>query len=157
MAYNCGDENPLGLLKACRLYVPAIYTELATGLGVGNVLILSAGWGLIRADYLLPSYDITFSAAAEAYKRRRVQDKFDDFCHLQTNESGPIVFFGGKDYFPLLQQLVAPLTCDKVLFYASHSLPMELQGWRAIRFGKSYTNWHYSCAKEFLQGKISIE
>jgi hypothetical protein len=155
-AYNCGDENPLGLLKAYRLYEPPIYADLVTWLGVANVLILSAGWGLVRADYLLPSYDITFSAAAESYKRRRLQDRFDDFCHFQTDESGPVVFFGGKAYFPLLRQLAAPLMCEKVLFYASNCPPTELEGWRVVHYRRSYTNWHYACAKEFLQGKISI-
>lgn len=156
VAYNCGQENPLRLLNAYRLYEPPIYTDLVTSLGVGSVLILSAGWGPIRADYLLPSYDITFSAAAESYKRRRLHDRFDDFCHLHNDECGPVIFFGGKDYFPVLRQLTAPLTCPKVLFHASNFPPTELQGWRPVRYGKSYTNWHYACAKEFLQGKISI-
>ncbi len=158
VTYNCAHDNPLGLLKAYRLYKHPIYKELVTSLGADNVLILSAGWGLVRADYLLPIYDITFKRTKpnEDYRCRRLQDKFHDFCHLQGNEKGPVVFFSGKDYFPLLWELTAPLTCDKVLFYASARPPDEVQGWRAKRFERNHTNWQYTCAREFLEGKLSI-
>jgi hypothetical protein len=36
--------------------------------GLENVYVLSASWGLIRADFLTPYYDITFSSSADAYK-----------------------------------------------------------------------------------------
>ncbi len=157
VTYNMtGHDNPFGLLEAYRLYRNPVYQELVTGLRAANVFILSAGWGLIRADYLLPAYDITFTKSAEPYKRRRLRDKYKDFRHLYRDETGPVVFFGGKDYLPLLHEMTGPLPCNKVVFYASAD-PPKLPGWRAQRFETTKrTNWHYDCTRAFLKGKISF-
>lgn len=56
-------DNPLGLLPAWKLYKNDAYGALAKHFGTDNLYILSAGWGLVKADYLLPCYDITFSAS----------------------------------------------------------------------------------------------
>lgn len=50
--------------------------------GLDNVMILSAGWGLIPAQFLTPRYDITFSASAEPYVRRRKNQAYEDFIWL---------------------------------------------------------------------------
>lgn len=55
---NNGTGNPLGLLPAWKLYDPAPYRRLVETFGTDRILILSAGWGLVRADYPLPPYDI---------------------------------------------------------------------------------------------------
>ena len=60
---------------------PSVYRELVHALGAENVFILSAGWGLLSADFLTPNYDITFSATAERYKRRRVRDVISGLLH----------------------------------------------------------------------------
>ena len=60
----------------------------------GNTYILSAGWGLINSEFLTPYYDITFSAAADNYKRRRKADTYRDFCMLPEDVDELIVFFG---------------------------------------------------------------
>jgi hypothetical protein len=54
--------NPLHLYPAYQLYENRAYGRLVGRYGLRNVYVLSAGWGLIRADFLTPSYDITFSA-----------------------------------------------------------------------------------------------
>ena len=61
--------SPFGLLPAYQLYENSTYNRLVDRFGLSNVYILSAGWGLIPADFLTPHYDITFSASADAYKR----------------------------------------------------------------------------------------
>ena len=91
----------MGLLPAWQLYDRPVYRELVHALGAENVLILSAGWGLLSADFLTPNYDITFSTTAERYKRRRVRDRYRDFCMLSGDRIEPVVFLGGKDYVPL--------------------------------------------------------
>ena len=58
-------NNPLGLYPAFDLYKRDIYRRLVDKFDLKNVYILSAGWGLIRADFLTPSYDITFSGSAD--------------------------------------------------------------------------------------------
>jgi hypothetical protein len=61
LRYNeAPGENPLGLLRAFKLYLNDIYRRLARHVGIENFLILSAGWGLIPASFLTPDYDITF-------------------------------------------------------------------------------------------------
>ena len=44
-------DNPHGLLPAWRLYENPIYELLANHCGSEHFYILSAGWGLIRADF----------------------------------------------------------------------------------------------------------
>lgn len=152
------NDNPSGLLKAYRLYQDSVYDEMVTKYGADNVFILSAGWGLVRSDYLLPMYDITFTARAEPYKRRRPHDKYKDFCDLHDDKTGRIVFFGCKGYHALLQNLTDRVSCEKVVFYPSYAAdPPKHPGWRAVRFETTIrTNWHYACARMFLKGKISI-
>lgn len=49
--YNAAPgSNPLGLLPAWRLYRNPTYDMLAERVGLQRLYILSAGWGLIRAD-----------------------------------------------------------------------------------------------------------
>ena len=80
---NQRADNPLGLLPAWKLYTKPAYRKLAKHFGIDSLYILSAGWGLVKADYLLPKYDITFSASAEDYKHRQEQDRgYCDFAML---------------------------------------------------------------------------
>jgi hypothetical protein len=69
-AANSARDSGTELLRAFELYQPAAFGRLARTFGTENLFILSAGWGLVRADYRLPRYDITFSKQAEPYKRR---------------------------------------------------------------------------------------
>ena len=84
--------------------------------------ILSAGWGLIKADFLAPDYDITFSSQADAWKRRNKRDVFRDFAQMTQAElsvSEPIYFFGGKDYLPLYYKLTRTLAARKVIYFVA--------------------------------------
>jgi hypothetical protein len=83
------------------VYGNKVYERLADHFGGQKVFILSAGWGLIRADFLTPYYDITFSQSADAYKRRKKTDRYADFCMPPGDTDDDIFFFGGKDYLPL--------------------------------------------------------
>jgi hypothetical protein len=156
-AYNAAGDNPFGLLEAYRLYRHPVYRELVRGLSVSNVFILSAGWGLVRADYPLPLYDITVvkpAKSADNYKWRQPTDNYHDFCHLHADDPGPIILMAGRAYLGLFQELTDILTFEKIVFYASDSPPSQ-SGWRTIRFRKS-TNWQYSCARAFLAGEVAI-
>ena len=85
-------NNPLGLLPAWQLYENETYALLAERYGTDRLYILSAGWGLISADFLTPKYDITFSAQADAYKRRRKKDRYNDLRMLPVDTEEPVVF-----------------------------------------------------------------
>jgi hypothetical protein len=153
--YNANFENnPLGLYRAYRLYENSIYGRLVDRFGPEKVYILSAGWGLIRAEYLTPCYDITFSQSAEPYKRRRTADRFLDFRPNSMNEE--TVFFGGKDYLPLFCSLTDGFKAKKIVFYNSIHAP-HARGCLLVKYGTDRrTNWHYECADAFLEGVIRI-
>ena len=155
--------NPLGLLPAWRLYTNPVYAELVDTFGVPNVFILSAGWGLIAADFLTPDYDITFSSNAkgsDAYKRRRRNDVFMDLSMLPADRTGPVVFLGGKDYVPLFCRLTEGAKSERIIFYCysgNSDNPPAAPECRLLRFETSTrTNWHYECAKDLAQGKITV-
>lgn len=153
-------NNPLNLYPAYKLYKNEIYRALVNRFGVEGVFVLSAGWGLIRADYLTPQYDITFSSKAtgdKKYKRRKKADDNDcqDFQMLPDDGDDPVIFFGGKDYLPLFCKLTEKCRCRRKVFYNSAS-PPDAPGCALERHNtKTRTNWHYECAKDFIEGKIT--
>jgi len=156
--YNQKGTNPDGLLRAADLYTPEIYRELANKYGWENTFILSAGWGLVRADFLIPSYDITFSPHANTYKRRLQSDKYNDFNHLldrsSIDQTDSLYFCGGNDYLPLYYELTGNLPERKVIYHKSKIPPRE-KGYVYIEYMTTQsTNWHYACAKDFIDGEL---
>ena len=149
-------ENPLDLFPAHRLYLNPAYGALVNKFGEKNVYILSAGWGLIRSDFLTPRYDITFSASAEPLKRRRQQDSYADFYHLTDDGARRVLFFGGKDYLPSFCRLTAALSAERVVFFNSRVTP-NVPGCHVVRYKTTMrTNWHYACANDFVAGKLTL-
>lgn len=157
MRYNeTPGNNPLGLLPAWQLYENETYALLVKKYGADRLFILSAGWGLLSADFLTPLYDITFSAQAEPYKRRRRGSRYEDFRMLPSETDEPVVFFVGKAYIPLACALTADVRGPRHLFYSSQTAP-DARGCNLIRYEtRTRTNWHYECAKAFMDGRIAI-
>jgi hypothetical protein len=88
--------------------------------------ILSAGWGLIKASFLTPMYDITFKympKKEERYKRRGKKDIYNDLLALPEHTDEPIVFLGGKDYIPMFCSLTSAIMAEKTVIYNSDVLP----------------------------------
>jgi hypothetical protein len=149
-------KNELGLCRAIEIYSNPSYDKLASSMDPENVYVLSAGWGLIRGDFLTPNYDITFSAAAEPYKRRKRTDTYRDLNMLPENNREPIVFFGGKDYVPLFCELTKSAMAQRTVFFNSDSTP-HASGCSLVRFQTTTrTNWHYECLNAFLTGDIGV-
>lgn len=155
LEYNAGDGfNPYGLLPARQLYTHPIYARLADHCGPNRLYILSAGWGLIPGHFLTPAYDVTFSAGAAEYKRRRKRDPFEDFRILPGDSSEPVVFFGGKAYTQLFARLSAGVGRRRIVLYNSDTRP-DAPGCETVRFRTSTrTNWHYGCARAFVEGRF---
>ena len=148
-------ENPLSLLPAYKIYKNNVYQDLVSKFGIEKVFILSAGWGLVAAGYLLPDYDITFSATAETYKRRTKQAVYRDFSQLDLSDADEIIFLGGKDYLPLLCSLMKKHAAQKLIYYNSAVIPSLPAGYRAIRYPTTTrTNWHYQCANDLIAGRL---
>ena len=153
-------ENPLGLLPAWRLYEPpadpSIYSDLVEAYGLDNVFILSAGWGLVRAGFLLPDYDITFAASAKSCKRRRKRDRFEDFAMLPTTARSPILFLGGKDYVPSFCDLTRNVENRRIVFHYSREAPRAMNcELRRFTDGPPRT-WFYHCARALIRGEIEV-
>jgi hypothetical protein len=157
LRYNAEPgNNQLGLLPACELYTAPIYGRLADHVGRERLYVLSAGWGLIAASFLTPLYDITFSAQADHYKRRRRRDVYDDFCMLPPVTDEPVLFFGGKEYLPLFCRLTRDIEAPRIVPYRSADKP-DAPGVTFTRFATTRrTNWHYECAQAFIDGSLSL-
>ena len=156
--YNLNEynTNPLNFLKAYELYRPSAYKKLIDFLGEENVYILSAGWGLVRSDYLLPGYDITFSGSAEKSKRRKQSDKYKDFVFLEEDYSGELYFLGGKDYQKLFVKLTNHIPAKRTLIYNSEK-PSSFKGIETISYKvKQKTNWHYTCVDSIITGSFVL-
>ena len=150
------EQNPYGLFPAFQLYANKAYGKLVEHLGEHSVYILSAGWGLIRSNFLTPQYDITFSKKAQHYQRRKRPDKYLDFLHLPDGTDGPTVFLGEEDYLPLFCELTANLKNERVVFFNSKKCP-QAPGCKLKRFDTTTrTNWHYSCADDLLAGRLKF-
>ena len=151
---NAASGNPLGLLPAWKLYKNPAYGELVSAFGIQNVFILSAGWGLIPADFLTPNYDITFSASADAYKRRHRRDCYEDLAMLPKDTGKQVVFVGGKSYVPLFCSLTGGVRSERTVFYNSQTAPNAPGCVRPRFMTKTRTNWHYECARKLVREKI---
>jgi hypothetical protein len=159
------DANPLNLLEAYRLYRHPAYSNLVRTFGIRQVFILSAGWGLVRADYLLPAYDVTFNRRAKEKNPGAFcasKDGYKYFQQLSKRNEGPIVFLGGKDYLPLFNSLTRPLQRERVVFTraeeagsAAKRQPRYLLEERPFVVA-ARTNWHYQCAQALAAGLISV-
>src|SRR6202165_2153697 len=158
LAYNrdaATTGNAWGLWRASRLYKAPVYDALVSRFGGEDVYILSAGWGLIRADFLTPRYDITFSEGV-AWTRRRKRDDFADWNQLPEGNGTPVVFFGGDKYVSLFCSLTASVCAERFIFFQSAHAP-EAPHCRLIRYhGARNTNWQYDCAEDFLRGKLLL-
>lgn len=154
--------NPLQLLPAWRLYqppqYPKVYSDLVQTYGIENIFILSAGWGLVSASFLLPNYDITFTWAAESYKQRKPRDRFQDFAMLQRDTERPVVFLGGKSYVPLFCDLTRNIAARRFVFHYSAYPPTaphcELRRFQAE--DAAPRSWYYRCAYGLIRGQVSI-
>ena len=149
-------KNRAGLLPAWQLYRNPTYGLLAEHLGLDRLYILSAGWGLIAANFLTPKYDITFSKArnVDPFKRRRQQDRYRDLNMLPAAFDDPVVFLGGRDYIRLFCGLTANAGGERTVFYAGRR--PAAPGCTLRSYGKPFTNWHYQCAKALMAGTVRL-
>lgn len=79
------DKNCNALTEAYRLYQPKgdqdLYKEVYKEFG-DRFMIFSAGWGLIKASYKLPYYDITFNGSSKNANHRKNKDGYRDLNQL---------------------------------------------------------------------------
>ncbi len=156
---NYKADNPDNLLPAYKLYKNKIYQALADKFGVENLYILSAGWGLIRADFLTPDYDITFRTDKKKpyITRNYKRDQYKDFNMLKDNGE-LIIFLGGKAYQTHFCELTQDHKGEKVVFYNAQITPDLPLGFEAKHYAtNTKTNWQYKCADDIISGKIHLD
>lgn len=149
--YNFKNTNPLNLAQIADLYKPKIYGDLVNHFGCENVFILSAGWGLVRSDYLLTYYDITFSNLGKPGIKRIKSQIFYDFNHLPRNLdiTETIHFFGGSSYLPLFYSLTTEINAKNIIHYAQEYI-QKFSGFQYVKYKDCFTNWQYKCAEDFI-------
>jgi hypothetical protein len=171
-------KNPLGLLEAYKLYNPTlhpkVYEQLVERFTKQKVFILSAGWGMIRANYPTPAYNITFSSQAGknssppkknekpwVYRPPRSECQYFQQVPVQGND--PIVFVGSLDYLLVFRRLVECLHRRTIVFTygencatkARKKLPRE---WEVRPFQSEHSRtWHYECAEALAHGALSLD
>jgi len=150
-------DNPLGLLPAWQFYRHAIYARLVEQLGANRTYVLSAGWGLIKASFLIPNYDISLSPDVEPFRRRNAADAYDDFCMLPANSEEDLYFFGNEEYVPLFCHLTAAHRGRRIVFYHGAN-PPTAPGCTLRKFEPgSGRHWHHECAAEMLADRPKPE
>jgi len=149
-------NNPLGLLPAWQLYRNVTYASLADRYGPDRLYILSAGWGLLAAEFLTPKYDIAFRGQADRYKRRRKRDRYNDISMLPEETDDPVVLLVSKDYVRLACDLTERIGGPRYLFFNSAVAP-DAPGCILKRYETTTrTNWQYECANALIEGKIGV-
>lgn len=147
-------DNLDNLSPAWQLYSNPAYRSLAQAVGTDHLYILSAGWGLVHAGYLLPNCDITFSNQADPVSIRRKGDLFHDARQMPDNVDGPVLFLGGLSYLLFFCELTREVRAERIVYYNSSKRP-KAPGCRVIRYGtRTRTDWHYECARDLMSGRL---
>ncbi len=152
------------LQPAHELYRPPIYNSLHHHYG-NNLFIFSAGWGIIRSDFRLPKYNVTYSQNNNIpnYAIRNNGDVFNDFNHLEgiaLNER--IILIAGSDYVLPFCQLTEDLPNEKIIIYKNQILLNNNQYLNYGNFQFQHyqtnrrTNWHYEFAQRLINNEIDI-
>lgn len=165
------DELP----EAWKLYYPQypfqdIYKCLVNKCGKEKVFILSAGWGLVNADFQLPPYNITFTSEAHDYARISVKELLAKLLRYNpldgvTDEDTTIYFFGGKHYRKLLYRYTDSVPVRKVVIYyyctnkdaQDKAQERENEHYEFRRYNPkeaSRRTWYYECARRFIKGGL---
>jgi hypothetical protein len=152
------------LLPAYQLYKHSIYSSLFRHYS-DDLFIFSAGWGIVKADFRLPKYNVTFSNGKNVpiYSKRNKNDLFNDFNHLEgIDENETIVLIASKDYVLPFCQQTNHLPNQKVIIYKNmgvlnHNPYANINN---FRFKHYLTNerrkWHYEYANKLINNEIEL-
>ncbi|MCL2006840.1 MAG: hypothetical protein FWG77_02025 [Treponema sp.] len=149
------EQNHEGLAQAYKLYRHIIYEYLYEKYK-DSFYILSAGWGIIRSSYKIPTYDISFLKRADNITRRTGNMNWEDFNHLQDDinsdiipSDAPIVLFAGKDYLNYFYNFALKADNRKIILYKSKKI-IKIKGYEYEHFDdNASTNWFYKAAKNY--------
>ena len=154
------EQKHSDFIEAYKLYSDDVYRGLFREYG-NNFYILSAGWGIIRACFKIPAYDITYSKAGNMPKwvKRNDNAGWLDINHLKEDAakspSTPIILFAGVDYVPHFQRMACGIKNRKIIMYRSKKVE-QLPGFEYVYYETRKKIWPPQAAKEFLHGTLEI-
>jgi hypothetical protein len=152
---NIGTEDGRQLMQCGNLYKHPVYSELMAACGLRNVYILSAGWGLVRADKYIPNYNITFNPSGDHSVRIGVKDRLQyPFMSDEIPDNGEINLFISRAYVLYWSHLYLGIVQRTVLHWRLGQELPDGQYRTVIKHdcGNQRTNWHYTAARQFIAG-----
>jgi hypothetical protein len=156
LVLNGQNDPKLDLVPAYRLYSRNIYRDIYDKFD-NCFYILSAGWGIIRADFKIPAYDITYSTAPNMPKYVKRSDNYgwNDINHLKEDSvkfdrDSEIILFAGSDYVSPFCDMVQSIPYQKKILYKSKKV-IQRHGfvYEYYKTNKN-TTWVYEAAETFL-------
>ena len=147
--------------EAYNLYEPrnpfqTIYQESHNAFG-NRFYVASAGWGIIKSEFKIPDYNITFSDTDEENNYRNPNnDYINDFNHILSIE-GDILFLGSKKYLNQFISLTRNLPNRKIVFQNSQEIllpALNQNGGPFVQLYFPYPNnytWHYAAARLLIE------
>jgi hypothetical protein len=172
LVLNGQNDPKLDLVPAYELYSRDIYRDLYLEFG-NRFYILSAGWGIIRADFKIPAYDITYSTAPKApkYAKRKDNHGWKDINHLTVDVSAKkfkpdseVILFAGSDYvspFCAMVQSIPYPPYRKTIVYKSEKVRRmsEQRPEFHYEFFKTSNNtgWVYEAAASKILNKKRLQ
>lgn len=151
-----------GALMQCGdLYAPPAYGNLLQAIGKENVYILSAGWGLIRANYGIPPYNVTFCNANNVPENAKISPpkraNYLSFGDIVDGDDEIHLFITAK-YFAYweLNFINNDRHADRIILHwrKGQSLPLSSPLEDQVVHhdcGNQRQNWHYTAVKQFLK------
>jgi hypothetical protein len=152
---NIGTEDGRQLMQCGNLYKPPVYRELTAACGLKNVYILSAGWGLVRADKYIPNYDVTFARRGDPGVRIKVEDRrLYPSLSDEIPDDEEINLFFSRSYALYWSHLYRGASQRTVLHWRlGQKLPKGKYGTKPPHdCGSQMTNWQYTAAQQFIAG-----
>ena len=162
------QNNNVIPFKSYQLYIHGVYQNLFNFFRY-RLFILSAGWGLVKAEFRLPNYNITFSSSAKPeYKRvfNNLDPSFNDFNDLTYNhnvglnsENEDIVFIGGRTYIKQFIARTDGIGKNKIIYhFGNEPLVVLPDNFFYVQYvpnnPNNYRTWHYELAQKYADGEI---
>jgi hypothetical protein len=158
------EQNHPDLVPAYSLYHRDIYRDLHNEFG-SHFYILSAGWGIIKADFKIPVYNITYSRDPGFPEHAKRIDNYgwEDFNHLQDDvvkfdPDSEIILFAGSSYVPpfrdMTRSIVSFLHRKRIkitIKYKRQTVPQPGDGFKYDYYSTNLNRiWYYKAAEKFL-------
>jgi hypothetical protein len=156
LVVNGQNDPELDLVPAYLLYSPDIYRDFYKKFG-SRFYILSAGWGVIRADFKIPAYDITYSTGPNVPKHAKRNDNYGwkDINHLKEDSvkfdsDSEVILFASSTYVSPFCDMAQSIPYKKKILYRSQKITQR-QGFVYEYYQTNRrTNWYYEAAGKFL-------